>query len=561
MHHALELDRDNGNSLWASAIRKEMSEIRVAFDIKDRNTNVEPGREYLECYMIFDVKMDFTRKARFVANGAKTRDIESSTYAGVVSKETVRIAFTYAALNNLDLFAADIKNAYLQALITERYWTRCGPEFGPGLEGSVAYIVRVLYGTKCAGRDFRNHLRECMEMLGYTSCLADPDLWIRKAITDNGNDYYEYMLLYTDDCLSVSEHPRQALMEVNKYFPLKPESVGPPKIYLGAKISKVQLQNGVEAYAMSMSQYVQEAVRNVEGHLRKKGLGLLKKASTPMSLHYCPEIDASPELDQNGVGYYQSLIGILRWIVEMGRMDICMEVSSLSSYIAMPREGHMQQVLHIFAYLKINHNARMVFDPSYPEIDDETFEEKDWSSMYGMEKDEAPGNAPKPMGSEFIIRAYVDASFAGCKLTRRSRSGFIVYLNNAPIYFISKKQGSCETSTFGSEFVAMKLCCEYLRGLRYKLRMMGIPVANPAFVYRDNQSVLWNTSVPDSTLKKRSSSVAYHFVREGVAKREWITGYVNTSINPSDIMTKMVTNREERKRKIRMMLYDIYPEN
>ena len=125
----------------------------------------------------------------------------------------------------------------------------------------MAYIVRALYGTKCGGRDFRNHLRECMEMLRYESCLADPDLWIRKSTTDNGIDYYEYMLLYTDDCLAISKTPLESLMEINKYFPMKPSSIGPPKIYLGAKITKVQLPNGVVAFAMSMSQYVKEAVR------------------------------------------------------------------------------------------------------------------------------------------------------------------------------------------------------------------------------------------------------------------------------------------------------------
>ena len=560
VRHAHELDRVNGNTLWADAIRLEMGEVRVAFDVKQKDTTVRPNYEYLNCYMVFDVKMDFTRKARFVANGAKTKDLTTSTYAGVVSKETVRIAFTYAALNDLDIFAADIKNAYLQAPITEKYWTRCGPEFGPELEGSVAYIVRALYGTKCGGRDFRNHLRECMEMLGYESCLADPDLWIRKSSTDEGIKYYEYMLLYTDDCLAISKTPLESLMEINKYFPMKPKSIGPPKIYLGAKISKVQLPNGTVAFAMSMSQYVKEAVRNVEEHLKKKDLGLLKKASTPIAANYSPEVDGSPELDEEEATYYQSLIGTLRWIVEMGRMDISMEVSALSSFVVMPREGHMQQVLHIFAYLKIHHNARIVFDPSYPEIDNEAFGERNWSSMYGNEKELIPSNAPKALGSEFIIRAYVDASFAGCKLTRRSRTGFIVFLNRAPIFYFSKKQGSCETSTFGSEFVAMKQCCEYIRGLRYKLRMMGIPVNNPAFVYGDNQSVLWNTTDPDSTLKKKSSSVAYHFVREGVAKGEWRTGYVKTTENPSDVMTKVITSKIDRKRKVSMMLYDIYPE-
>ena len=103
---------------------------------------------------------------------------------------------------------------------------------------------------------------------------------------------------------------------------------------------------------------------------------------------------------------------------------------------------------------------------------------------------------------------------------------------------MSKKQGSCETSTFGSEFVAMKQCCEYLRGLRYKLRMMGIPVEGPTYIFGDNQSVLYNTSIPESTLQKKAQSICYHFVREGVAKNEWLTGYVNAKENPVGILTK-----------------------
>lgn len=106
------------------------------------------------------------------------------------------------------------------------------------------------------------------------------------------------------------------------------------------------------------------------------------------------------------------------------------------------------------------------------------------------------------------MKAYVDADHAGNLLTRRSRTGFLVYLNMAPIYWLSKKQTSIETSTFGSEFVAMKHCCEYIRGLRYKLRMMGIPCQEPSFIYGDNQSVLYNTKLPESTLKKKSNSIA-----------------------------------------------------
>ena len=133
-----------------------------------------------------------------------------------------------------------------------------------------------------------------------------------------------------------------------------------------------------------------------------------------------------------------------------------------------------------------------------------------------------------------------------------------MYLNNAPVHWMSKKQTSVETSSYGSEFVAMKLCCEYVRGLRYKLRMMGISLLDePAYIYGDNKSVLANTTIPDSTLKKKSHSITYRFVREGVARDEWRTSYVNTHDNPADLLTKPLSGMK-RRNFVRMILYHIY---
>ena len=117
---------------------------------------------------------------------------------------------------------------------------------------------------------------------------------------------------------------------------------------------------------------------------------------------------------------------------------------------------------------------------------------------------------------------------------------------------------SVESSSFGSEFIAMKQCCEYLRGLRYKLRMMGIPVNGCCFIYGDNKSVLANTSIPDSTLKKKSQSIAYHFVREGAARDEWRTAYVNTHDNESDLLTKVLPAGEKRRGFVRNLLHHIF---
>ena len=282
------------------------------------------------------------------------------------------------------------------------------------------------------------------------------------------------------------------------------------------------------------------------------------RVSTPCTSGYRPELDISRELTDSRAVYFMSLIGILRWAVELGRIDIETEVSKLSSFLAAPREGHLSQALHIFAYLKKHHNSGIVFDPTYPDINEDDFKTNDdWKYFYGDEGESLPPNMPPPLGKEVVIRCFVDADHAGDKITRRSRTGFIIFINNAPIYWTSKKQNTCESSTFGSELVAMKTATEYLRGLRYKLRMMGIPLSGPAYVYGDNMSVIHNTTAPESTLKKKHNSIAYHFVREGVARGEWLVTFIKSVNNPADILTKSLP-QPQREFLLKLFMHYIY---
>ena len=414
--HAFEIDKANNNNFWRDAVAKEMTEVGIAFEVLEHGEKAPKGWSKVTGHLVWDVKMDFTRKARWVLDGHLTPNPIGSTYAGVVSRESVRIAFTYAALDGVDVFAADIRNAYLQAPSSQKDYIICGPEFGLENIGKVALIHRALYGGKSAGRDFRNHLRSCMRYLNFVSCPADPDVWMRLAITSGGSSYYEYILLYTDDTLVISENAEHVLRnELGKHFTLKEESIGPPKIYLGGSVRKVQLDNGVECWSFSSSQYVQAAVKSVEDCLDKHenpNWKLPKKAETPMQTSYRPELDVSPELNASDAVYYMSLIGVLRWIVELGRVDVCLECSLLSSHLALPREGHMLQLFQIFAYLKKYHNTEMVYDPRDPTIDKSSFELRDWtSSDFGhlQGKEELPPNMPEPRGLGFTMRAKVDA--------------------------------------------------------------------------------------------------------------------------------------------------------
>ncbi len=160
---------------------------------------------------------------------------------------------------------------------------------------------------------------------------------------------------------------------------------------------------------------------------------------------------------------------MLRWIVELGRVDIDVEVLMMSSHLALPRVGHLKEIYHIFVYLKAHLNTEMVFDPMPVAVDMNLFEQQDWSYLpYGCKglKEELLHNMPKACGPLMIMQVYVDANHAGDLITRQSRTGFLVILNRALIYWSSKKQTSCEPSTFGSEFIAMKQASEHIHGLR-----------------------------------------------------------------------------------------------
>ena len=153
----------------------------------------------------------------------------------------------------------------------------------------------------------------------------------------------------------------------------------------------------MKAWSFRLNQYVQDATKNVENNIAKKGMKY-PRAETPITTIYRPELDTTPELNAEDAAYYQSLIGILRWMVELGRVDTCLEVSMMSSHLALPREGHLEQVLHIFSYLKKYHNLALVFDPTPPDIDETKFQRLDWtSSEFGGDlKEELPGNMPEP---------------------------------------------------------------------------------------------------------------------------------------------------------------------
>ena len=152
------LDKANGNTLWSNGIAKDMTNVKVAFKILDDNESVPRNHQFVKCHIIFDVKMyNFRRKVRLIAGGHMTKSPSAVTYASFVSRKTVRISLTIAALNDLQVKCGNVLNAYITALVMDLIWTTLGPEFGNN-QGKMEIVLRALYGLKSRGAAFRNHL-------------------------------------------------------------------------------------------------------------------------------------------------------------------------------------------------------------------------------------------------------------------------------------------------------------------------------------------------------------------------------------------------------------------
>ena len=184
------------------------------------------------------------------------------------------------------------------------------------------------------------------------------------------------------------------------------------------KVKPMKMNNGVTAWAISASTYVNETVNNCEKWIQenmpehKQGI----RATNPFPTDYGLDLDTTNELDENQATHYQSNIEILHLIVELGRIDIATVVSLLASHVMLPRKRHLQTVFHLCACLKKRHNSRLALDPSYPRIDMRTFHQADWADFYGEVKEAIPENAPEPRRKPMILRAFVDSDLANDKV-------------------------------------------------------------------------------------------------------------------------------------------------
>ena len=369
--------------------------------------------------------------------------------------------------------------------------------------------------------------------MGFQPSKADFDLWIKDCGT-----HYEYIAQYVDDLAVCSKDPMALIKELETTYELK--GVGTPVYYLGGDVLELDdawIKEGI-TMATSAETYIKNAVERYERET-KQTFGVY---FCPMSPDYHSEEDDSPLLGPKDSSLYRGMLGSANWAVTLGRFDCAFAVNNLARYSMAPREGHLQAMMHVFGYLKKFRKGKLLIDPSKPDHSAYEVQEHNWSEMYPDAEEELPPDMPEPKGKSMNITVWVDADHASDHVTCWSVTGILLKINNSVVHWKSTRQKTVETSTYSSELVAARMATEVIIETRYKLRMLGIPVEGPAMLLGDNNSVILNTSLPSSTLKKKHQSISYHRVREAQAASILRFCFTPSLTNHADCLTKSLGN-------------------
>ena len=269
----------------------------------------------------------------------------------------------------------------------------------------------------------------------------------------------------------------------------------------------------------------------------------LKGYMNHMDPKFHAEIDPSDFLVGEDISKYCMMVGSLNWLVTLGRYDIHYTVCTLARHMTIPRVGHMHAMKRVFGYLKQNYKFSIDYDINEPDFSAHKIEEYDWFPLYGDVKEEEPYGMPEPKGKAVVTSGFFYSSHASCLVTRRSTTCVHLYVNGTIIRWYSKRQNCVETSTYGSEVVAGRIAVDLAVELRYNLRMLGAKVKGTTVLFGDNISMVTNTSLPHSTLKKRQSANNYHRVREAVAAGIVSIVHCDTKYNLADMGTKALNGQ------------------
>ena len=478
---AMQFDSENKNSKWYDAIKLEMESMleykvfkkwdKAILDKHKKVTNPCKGYHRIKIHLVFAVKFDGRHKARLVADGHLTPEPIENIYSGVVSLRNLRLVIFLGKLNHLELWGADIGNAYLEAFTDEKLYIVAGPEFQE-LEGYILIFLKALYGLKSSGKRWAEVIHVILRDMEFLPSKADPCIWLRKAPNLR---CYEYIAVYVDDLCIAAESPSAIIQIFKSKYHLKVKGDGKLTYHLGADY----FEDADGTFVSQPKKYIDKLADTYKRLFHEDPP---KGYKTPLDKNDHPELDTSEILEGDMAAKYLTMVGQLQWLVTLGRFDIHAQVATMSRFRAAPRQGHMDRLKRIYSYAIRTKDYAIRFrteQPDYSFLPDQYF---DWTySVYGNVHEILPDDMPDPLGEAVTTTTTMDANLNHCLATGNSLTGCLHFVNKTPVDWYSNKQATVETATYGSGFVAAKTATEQIKDIRQTLRYLGAPITTKSF--------------------------------------------------------------------------------
>ena len=478
------------NPKWVDAMDKEL----YALDVNDtwEVTELPEGKKAISSKWVYKIKFlpDGTvdkYKARLVIRGFDQREglDYKHTFSPVAKAATIRVLIAIATAKGWPLHQLDVNNAFLHGYVEEEIYMKPPEGYTKALPGQVCKLNKSLYGLKQASRQWNQELSKFLSSLGYVQSKHDYSLFVKAK-----GESYTMALVYVDDILLTGNCPQEIAdtkMALDKKFTIK--DLGLARYFLGIEMCRTE--NGTYLH---QRKYVLDLLKDA-------GLTAAKPTSFPLPQNLKLSLDKGAPI--SNPESYRRLVGRLLYLF-MTRPDISYGVQHLSQFVSSPKEPHMQAALHLLRYLKGTISNGLFY----------------------------------PVQSNLKVAGFSDADWASCLMTRKSLTGYCIFLGHSLISWKTKKQATVSRSSTEAEYRSMATTTCELVWLTYLLKDLHIPVKVPITLFCDNKAAQQIAANPCYHERTKHLDIDCHFTRDKVQDGFLQTAYIPTNLQLADIMTK-----------------------
>lgn len=499
---------------WVAAMDSELSAL-----ITNNTWTVmplPPNKRAIGCRWVYKVKYNCDGsverfKARLVAQGFTQQEGLDffDTFSPVAKMVTFKLLLAIVTIKQWSTLQLDINNAFLNGDLDEEVYMQLpqGLQLPSSISGDnlVCKLHKSIYGLRQSSRQWYKKLTTALLEEGFTQSQADYTLFTR-----GSHNTFVALLVYVDDIILAGPnlHLLHQLQDTLQHrFKLK--TLGPLKYFLGFEIAR-----STSGLFLSQRKYTLQLLADT-------GYTNSKPAKAPMDPRLRLNDEDGDALDNPS--HYRQLIGRLLYLT-LSRPDITFAVNTLSQFLSSPRTTHLTALHHLLRYLKGSPGQGILYSTT--------------SSLH--------------------LRGFSDSDWATCPITRRSITGYCIFIGDCLISWKTKKQPTVSRSSAEAEYRALAATTSEVTWIQYLLQDLQIAQPTPAFLYCDNQSAIHIANNPTFHERTKHIDLDCHFIREKIAKSSIRLIPVSSNLQLADAFTKPLPSTILTSHLSKMAIHDIY---